>query len=141
VRGRAVAATKAEADRFARNVAPIERCLKKYIYPSWQHRPFRGLKRADVADLLDRIEDNHGKRQADLCLAIIRKMMNWYATRNDDYLSLIVRGMQRSNAAARLGGFQCVPRPLRNKRALLLGKRGAQMQHEAVRIDSEFGER
>jgi integrase len=89
-----------EANKL-RSKPEIERCLKKYIYPAWQHRPFRGLKRADVADLLDRIEDNHGKRQADLCLAIIRKMMNWYATRNDDYLSPIVRGMQRSNAGDR----------------------------------------
>jgi hypothetical protein len=30
-------------------------------------------------------------------LAIIRKMMNWYATRNDDYSSPIVRGMHRHN--------------------------------------------
>jgi integrase len=32
-----------------------------------------------------------------VALAIIRKMMNWYAARNDDYVSVIVRGMHRHN--------------------------------------------
>ncbi|MGA7664961.1 MAG: integrase family protein [Pseudolabrys sp.] len=81
----------------------IERCLKKYIYPIWEHRPFRELKRGDVATLLDRIVDDHGPRQADVCLAIIRKMMNWYASRNDDYVSPVVRGMHRTNGGDRKG--------------------------------------
>ena len=81
----------------------IERCLKKYIYPIWEHRPFRELKRGDVATLLDRIVDDHGPRQADVCLAIIRKMMNWYASRNDDYVSPVVRGMHRTNGSDRKG--------------------------------------
>jgi hypothetical protein len=60
-----------------RSKAEIERCLHKYIYPAWQHRPFLELKRGDVSALLDRIEDEHGPRQADICLAIISKMTNW----------------------------------------------------------------
>jgi integrase len=75
----------------------IVRLLHTRIYPHWQHRPFREIRRGDVADLLDKIEDNNGARQADVCLAIIRKMMNWYAARNDDYSSPIVRGMHRYN--------------------------------------------
>jgi integrase len=80
-----------------RSEADIVRCLNAYVYPRWQHRPFRDIKRGDVAALLDKIQDNHGSRQADVCLAIIRKMMNWYASRNDDYSSPIVRGMHRHN--------------------------------------------
>jgi len=80
-----------------RSEADIVRCLNTYVYPRWQHRPFREIKRGDVAVLLDKIEDDHGPRQADVVLAIIRKMMNWYATRNDDYVSVIVRGMHRHN--------------------------------------------
>jgi integrase len=76
----------------------IKRCLHKYLYPHWQDRAFRDIKRGDVAQLLDVIEDRHGKRQADVVLAIVRKMMNWYATRNDDYVSPIVRGMGRRDA-------------------------------------------
>ncbi len=75
----------------------IERCLKKYIYPKWEHRPFREIKRSDVAALLDQIVDDNGSRQADMCLAIIRKIMNWYATRDDYYVSPVVKGMHRNN--------------------------------------------
>jgi integrase len=80
-----------------RSQAEIERCLTKYVYPRWQHRPFRDIRRGDVAVLLDQIEDDHGPRQADVVLAILRKCMNWYATRNDDYSSPIVPGMKRHN--------------------------------------------
>ena len=74
----------------------IERVLGKYIYPSWEHRPFREIKRSDVAILMDKIVDENGRRQADVALAVIRKLMNWYATRDDYYVSPIVKGMHRS---------------------------------------------
>jgi integrase len=76
----------------------IVRLLNTHIYPHWANRTFREIRRSDVADLLDKIEDNSGPRQADVCLAIIRKMMNWYATRNDDYSTPIVKGMGRYSA-------------------------------------------
>jgi len=81
-----------------RSKPEIERCLAKYIYPVWQHLTFREIKRSDVTALLDGIEDNHGARQADVVLAIIRKMMNWFTTRDDDYVSPVVRGMHRANS-------------------------------------------
>ena len=84
-----------------RSQPEIERCLKKYILPAWGQRLFREIKRGDVADLLDGIQDRHGARQADLVLAIIRKMGNWYAARTDDYVSPVVRGMRRSNGTDR----------------------------------------
>jgi hypothetical protein len=76
----------------------IERILNKYVLPNWKDRPFRDLKRSDVIPLLDGVADDHGTRQADMVLAIVRKIMNWYASRNDDYASPIVRGMGRYNA-------------------------------------------
>ncbi len=75
-----------------RSQPEIERCLRTYIYPAWQHRPFREIKRGDVAELLDKIEDNHGPRQADACLAIIRGMANWFASRDDGYSSQSFEG-------------------------------------------------
>lgn len=86
-----------------RSQAEIKRCLNKYILPHWEHRAFRELKRGDVTALLDKIEDDHGARQADLCLAIIRKLMHWYQARNDDYASPVVRGMNRYKPADRKG--------------------------------------
>jgi integrase len=79
----------------------IKRCFSKYIYPRWQDRPFREIKRSDVNALLDHIVDQHGPRMADMILAYLRKCMNFFATRDDDYISPIVRGMKRSTASRR----------------------------------------
>jgi integrase len=81
-----------------RSQPEIERCLAKYIYPRWQHRPFLEIKRSDVSVLLDHIEDNHGARQADTCLAIISNLTRWYQSRNDLYFSPVVPGMRRVNS-------------------------------------------
>jgi integrase len=75
----------------------IMRYLTKHVYPVWQHKQFREIKRGDVTSLLDQIEDKHGARNADMVLAILRKMMNWYQSRNDDYVSPVVKGMGRYN--------------------------------------------
>jgi integrase len=85
-----------EANKL-RSKGDIVRCLEKYVYPHWGNRPFREIRRGDVANLLDHIEDNHGKRMADVVLGMIRSLMNWYTTRDDDYTSPIVKGMKRSN--------------------------------------------
>jgi integrase len=78
----------------------IERCLKKYIFPHWAAREFESIKRSDVTRLLDHVEDHHGTRQADVCLTIIRAICNWHTTRNDDYTTPVVRGMQRTDPKA-----------------------------------------
>jgi integrase len=90
-----------EAEKKLRTKDEIVRLLNTLIFPQWQDRPFREIKRGDVADLLDRIVDNNGARQADKALAIIRKMANWFASRNDDYISPVVKGMGRYHAADR----------------------------------------
>jgi integrase len=68
---------------------------------------FEDIKRKQVTKLLDYIADHHGRRQADMVLGIIRKLMNWYTSRNDDYVSPVVRGMTR-----------CVPSAHRRQRFL-----------------------
>jgi integrase len=77
----------------------IVRLLKTLVYPHWETRQFRDLKRRDVAALLDQIEDHNGARQADKALAIIRKMMNWFASRDSDFISPVIKGMGRYKAA------------------------------------------
>jgi integrase len=76
------------------------RYLEKHILPAWGGRDFKSIKRIDVAKLLDTIEDK-GPTAADAALGVIRSIMNWYATRNDDYVSPIVRGMRRSDPKER----------------------------------------
>lgn len=75
----------------------VVRVLTKYVYPHWQHRPFRDIRRVDVANLLDKVQLNNGPRQADVVLAVVRKLTNWYQSRNDDYVTPIVKGMHRHN--------------------------------------------
>nr|WP_168319241.1 tyrosine-type recombinase/integrase [Rhizobium leguminosarum] len=54
-----------------------------------------------MAALLDEVEDDHGARQADYVLAIVRGIMNWYAARHDDYHPPIARGMRRTDPKSR----------------------------------------
>jgi integrase len=84
-----------------RSAPGIGRLLKLHVLPTWGDREFTSIRRSDVAALLDHVEDEHSPRQADLVLAVVRGIMNWFATRNDDYNPPIVRGMGRDKAAPR----------------------------------------
>jgi integrase len=74
--------------------------LRVHVFPAWKDRAFLAIRRSDVAALLDRVQDDHGARQADYVLNVVRSIMNWYATRHDDYTPPIVRGMRRQNPGA-----------------------------------------
>ena len=78
-----------------RTAADREATLRRLVYPSLGSRPIAGVTRTEIIRLLDRIEDERGPRMADMTLAILRKVMNWYASRSDDFRSPIVRGMAR----------------------------------------------
>ena len=78
----------------------IERLLDSHVLPEWKNRVFLDIRRSDVAALLDDVEDNHSPRQADAVLTVVRSIMNWFATRHDDYTPPIVRGMRRQNPHA-----------------------------------------
>ena len=84
-----------------RSARRISRDLDRYILPAWGNRGFAGIKRGDVAELLDSIEDSAGPVAADKVLAHISKLCNWYATRHDNYSSPVVKGMRRSNPKER----------------------------------------
>jgi integrase len=73
----------------------IEYLIERHIPKDFRARPFTGIRRSEVVALLDEIEDDHGARQADHVLAIIRAVMNWQALRCDDYTPPLARGMRR----------------------------------------------
>jgi integrase len=77
----------------------IKRLLDAHVLPSWGERLFLSIGRSDVAALLDEVEDGHSARQADAVLTVVRSLMNWYATRSDDYTPPI-RGMRRQSPHA-----------------------------------------
>jgi integrase len=78
----------------------INRLLNAHILPVWGAREFVSIRRSDVASLLDRVEDENGARTADYILTVTRALMNWHATRRDDYSPPIVRGMRRQSPHA-----------------------------------------
>jgi integrase len=75
--------------------------LERHIADDFRAREFTAIRRSDVAALLDEVEDDHSARQADHVLAIIRGVMNWYATRHDEYIPPLVRGMRRTDPKQR----------------------------------------
>jgi integrase len=78
----------------------ISRILNKYVYPTLKDRDFEAIRRSDVTALLDMVEDGSGSRQADIVLATLSSIMRWHASRSDDYVPPIVRGMRRGDPHA-----------------------------------------
>jgi integrase len=72
-----------------------EAIFKRYIYSRLGARPIDGIKRSEIVRLLDHVEDNHGATAAHHALAALRRLMNWHASRDDDFRSPVVRGMGR----------------------------------------------
>jgi integrase len=79
----------------------IAQTLKRLVYPKLGSRQIDSVRRSEIVRLLDKIEDEHGAGMANNTLAHIRKIMNWHATRTDDFKSPIVRGMARTRPKER----------------------------------------
>jgi integrase len=84
-----------------RTVGQRKATLDRLIYPKLGDQPISDIKRSEIVRLLDRVEDERGARMADEVLAVIRRIMAWHATRDDEFRSPIVRGMARANKAER----------------------------------------
>lgn len=94
-----------------RKAQEVERIVERYLVPTFGDRQIADIKRREIADLLDDIEkgqfrDRKGRMlggpvMADHVLATLRKLMNWYAARDDDFISPIVRGMARTKPSER----------------------------------------
>jgi integrase len=72
------------------------------VYPRLGDKPIAEIKRSEIVKLLlDKIEDDNGPVMADRTLSIVRKIMNWHASRSDEFRSPIVRGMARTKPKER----------------------------------------
>jgi integrase len=78
-----------------------EATIKRLIFPKVGEQPIAEIKRSDIVRLLDKIEDDNGPVMADRTLSIVRKIMNWHASRSDEFRSPIVRGMARTKPKER----------------------------------------
>ena len=81
--------------------------LERLVYPTLGDQPIAAIKRKAIIELLDKIEDGKlidkdtrkpikgGAVMAHSTLAVARKIMRWYAVRDEDYVVPIVPGMAR----------------------------------------------
>jgi integrase len=109
--GRAAAASTVDAllDDFLvrhvrgklRSANEIERTFDVYVRPRLGGKSIYNLRRSDIVELLDQIEDKNGPVMADRALAYVRKAFNWQATRDDSFTPPIVRGMARTKPSER----------------------------------------
>jgi integrase len=84
-----------------RTGAELRRIAERHVLPVWRDRPFAEIRRSDIANLLDAVEDAHGPWVADSVLGVLRSMATWYAARNDAYTPPFVRKMRRTPAQIR----------------------------------------
>jgi integrase len=75
----------------------IKSNVDRHVVPEWGGREFVSIKRSDVSKLLDKIEDSAGKSAATAVLGHISTIAHWYASRHDDYIIPIIKGMRRVN--------------------------------------------
>lgn len=84
-----------------RTAADRQRVLKRLVYPRLGAQPIGDIRRSDIVRLLDHLEDENGAVMADRTLSYIGRIMNWHASRSDEFRSPIVRGMARTSAKER----------------------------------------
>jgi integrase len=75
--------------------------LERLVYPTLGSRPIADIRRSEIVRLLDTIEDESGPAAADKTLAFIRRVLNWHASRSDDFRTPIVPGMSRTKPGER----------------------------------------
>jgi integrase len=73
-----------------------KRLLDRHVYPILGARPIAEIRRSEIVRLLDVVEEGSGPSMATQTLALVRKVMNWHASRTDDFVSPVVRGMART---------------------------------------------
>jgi integrase len=87
--------------RNLRSAAEVRRIVSKLIVPHIGKDDFVSLRRSDIANFLDRIEDRHGAWQADAALSVLRSVATWVQSRDDSYRPPFTRGMRRTSPQAR----------------------------------------
>jgi integrase len=82
-----------------RSAHNLDRMLRRQAFPAIGHVPIAELKKSQIISLLDEIEDDSGPVAADRLLALIRRILNWYAEREDDYRPPLLRLKPRKSAS------------------------------------------
>ena len=78
-----------------RTAGEMRRIVAKYVNPHIGALHFVDVRRKQIAELLDHIQDKHGAAQADAVLAVLRSMATFTAARDEDYEVPFVKNMKR----------------------------------------------
>jgi integrase len=84
-----------------RSAKEYERAFARFVKPAIGTETIHNVRRSQIAEMLDRIEDKSGAVMADRTLAYLRKAFNWYAARDDRFVPPIVKGMARTKPRER----------------------------------------
>jgi integrase len=84
-----------------RTVKDRRSVFDRLVLPVLGDRPIGDIRRSEIVRLLDDVEDNSGPRASGVTFAFLSKLMNWHASRDDDFRSPLVRGMSRPKSKAR----------------------------------------
>jgi integrase len=79
----------------------VKRTFDVYVRPRIGEKSIYNLKRRDINEMLDAIEDENGPVMADKTLAHVRKAFNWWMVKDEDFKSPVVRGMARTKPRER----------------------------------------
>jgi integrase len=90
-----------EGEKRLRSVHDIKSAFDRLVRPQIGDKPIADVRRRDIVDMIDHIADNHGLAMADRTLAYLRKAFNWYAARDEDFDSPIIKGMARTKPSER----------------------------------------
>jgi integrase len=84
-----------------RSADQIRSTFSRLVYPEIGELGIYEIRRSHIVAMLDEIVDESGPVMADRTLAYVRKAFNWYATRDDEFNSPIVKGMARTKPKER----------------------------------------
>jgi integrase len=79
-----------------RTASARKRVIERLVLPVMGSRPIDTIMRSEIVRLLDKVETENGPHQAQAVLVFLSKIFNWHASRHDDFLSPIRRGMART---------------------------------------------
>jgi integrase len=77
------------------------RAFERLIKPAIGSSPIYGLRRSQIASMLDGIEERNGAVMADRTLGYLGSAFAWYAERDDDFSPPRLKGLKRATGRGR----------------------------------------
>jgi integrase len=84
-----------------RTAKQIEARVGLYVLPEFGDRPISDIRKSDITAWLDKLEDERGAHAAEAGLKILRAVMLWHESRDDNFNSPSMRGMSRIESGGR----------------------------------------